>query len=40
MILKISTLNSDGLYLCDKLEKYKNEMNNKEKVNIKTSNLT
>ena len=40
IVLKISTLNSDGLYLCDKLEKYKNEMNNKEKVNIKTSNLT
>ena len=40
MILKISSLNSDGLDLCDKLEKYKNEMNNKEKVNIKTSNLT
>ena len=35
-----STLNSDGLDLCDKLEKYKNEMNNIEKVNIKTSDLT
>ena len=37
MILKISTLNSDGLYLCDKLEKYKNEMNKIEKINIKSS---
>jgi hypothetical protein len=40
LILKISTLNNDGLYLYDKLIKYNNEMNNIEKVNIKTSNLT
>jgi hypothetical protein len=37
MILKISSLNSDGLDLCDKLEKYKNEMNKIEKINIKSS---
>ena len=40
MILKISTLNSVDLDLCNKLEKYNTEMNNIEKVNIKTSNLT
>ncbi len=37
MILKISTLNSDALDLCNKLEKYNNEMNNIEKINIKSS---
>ena len=40
MILKISTLNSVDLDLCNKLEKYITEMNNIEKVNIKTSDLT
>ena len=38
MILKISTLNSDGLDLWNKLEKYNNKMNNIEKIN-KTSDL-
>ena len=37
IVLKISSLNSDGLDLCDKLEKYKNEMNKIEKINIKSS---
>lgn len=35
-----TTLASDGYDLCDKLEKYKNEMKFIDKINIKTSDLT
>ena len=35
-----STLNTDGLDLCDKLEKYKIEMEFIERINIKSSDLT
>lgn len=35
-----TTLESNGLNICDKLEKYKNEMEFIDRINIKTSDLT